>query len=354
MLSRRAFAKLIAAFPLTCMPKSSPAAAKTGSFYYRGPISDHFDGQRFFNPGGERARGFSDFLRWKLASRAEPWPASYPSSFQDVPPQRVASHELRISFVGHATFLIQMAGINILTDPVWSERASPVQFAGPRRYNDPGIVFSDLPRIDVVLVSHNHYDHLDVFTLDRLWERDKPRILAPLGNDTIIRTHNPRIDVTPVDWGDEVQLASGIKVVTEPAHHWSARATNDRNHALWASFAIKSRSHRVYFAGDTGFGGGRHFRAIAARHGRMHVALLPIGAYEPRWFMAPHHMNPDDAVRAFQILRADHALGFHWGTFRLTDEGVDRPVRDLSVALQKNDISSRRFLAVRPGEHWSS
>lgn len=352
MLSRRRFLQLIGSLPI--LGATSRARAAQGSFYYNGPLSDHFDGQRFFNPGGSRPRSFVDFLHWQLTKQAVPWPDFYPSPFQDTPPARVGRSDLRISFVGHATFLIQIAGRNILTDPIWSERASPVPFAGPQRYNPPGTPFDRLPRIDTVLISHNHYDHLDLPTLVRLWRRDRPRIVAPLGNDTIIRTHDPSIAITVLDWGDRVALAPGLQVLAEPAHHWSARATNDRNHALWASFLVRSESHSVYFAGDTGFGGGRHFHAIASRHPRIDVALLPIGAYEPRWFMAPHHMNPGDAVRALRILKAKSALGYHWGTFRLTDEGVDQPPQDLAVALQQEEISARRFIAMRPGQVWTA
>lgn len=340
--------QLIGSLPF--LGTASQARATQGSFYYNGPSSDHFDGQRFFNPGGDRSRSFVEFLHWQLTKHAVPWPAVYPSPYQDTPPPKVGRRDLRVSFVGHATFLIQIAGHNILTDPIWSERASPVPFAGPRRYNPPGIPFDRLPRIDTVLISHNHYDHLDLATLVRLWRRDQPRIVAPLGNDTIIRAHDASITVTALDWGERVALAPGLQTFVEPAHHWSARATNDRNHALWASFVVRGGGRAVYFAGDTGFGRGRHFQAIAARHPHLDVALLPIGAYEPRWFMAPHHMNPDDAVRAFRILKAQTALGFHWGTFRLTDEGVDQPFHDLTSALRARGLSAQRFVAMRPGQ----
>ncbi|WP_230534421.1 MBL fold metallo-hydrolase [Microvirga roseola] len=352
MLSRRRFVQLIGALPF--LSTASQARADQGGFYYKGPLSDHFDGQRFFNPGGERSRSFVDFLHWQLSKRAVAWPEAYPSPFQDTPPARVGKRDLRISLVGHATFLIQIAGHNILTDPIWSERASPVPFAGPRRYNRPGVPLDRLPRIDAVLISHGHYDHLDLPTLASLWKRDQPVIMAPLGNDAIIRAHDPSIAVTALDWGDRAEAVPGLEVIVEPAHHWSARATNDRNHALWASFVVRSGGRSVYFAGDTGFGGGLHFEAIAARHSDLDVALLPIGAYEPRWFMVPHHMNPDDAVRAFRILKAKSALGYHWGTFRLTDEGVDQPPRDLATALQAGGIPARRFIAMRPGQVWTA
>jgi L-ascorbate metabolism protein UlaG (beta-lactamase superfamily) len=258
---------------------------------------------------------------------------------------------MRATLVGHATFLLQVGGLSILTDPVWSDRASPFSAVGPRRHNPPGIAFDDLPRIDAVLISHNHYDHLDLPTLGRLWLRDRPLILAPLGNDAIIRAENSGIVVTTLDWGGKVTIG-GLTVTAVPAQHWSARGLTDRNHALWAGFVVTGGGRTIYFAGDTGFGSGRHFRAIAARHRRIDLALLPIGAYEPRWFMAAQHMNPDDAVQAMRLLGARQALGYHWGTFQLTDEAVDQPTRDLAEALAKRQIFADRFLAMRPGEVW--
>lgn len=324
------------------------------TFYYSGPLSDHFDGTRFFNPDRRaEPRGLGDVLKWRLTGARQNWPYPYPSPFAGARPLGLAPVGMRAIFVGHATFLLQIGGLSILTDPVWSERASPFPNVGPRRYNPPGIAFDDLPRIDAVLISHNHYDHLDLPTIERLWRRDRPHIVAPLGNDAIIKARDPAIAVTTLDWGERTVLVPGATVSAVPAQHWSARTLNDRNHALWAGFVIEARGRTVYFAGDTGFGDGRIFTGIAARHGRIDLALLPIGAYEPRWFMAEQHMNPDDAVRAFQLLRAKQALGFHWGTFQLTDEAVDQPALDLGRALAARDIPSKRFPAARPGQIWS-
>jgi L-ascorbate metabolism protein UlaG (beta-lactamase superfamily) len=353
MMSRRRFLGLFASLPLLGSTTRS-AKASSGNSYYSGPVSDHFDGRRFFNPGSEAGpRGFGDFLRWKLTEARKPWPDAFPSPYSDQPPAAVGAGALRVALVGHATFLIQIGGLNILTDPVWSQRASPFSFAGPKRYNEPGIAFNALPRIDAVVISHNHYDHLDLNTLARLWQRDRPRIIAPLGNAAIIQAQHPEIEVTSVDWGDIVSIAGAggaVTIATEPAHHWSARGINDRNHALWASYVIKSGSRTVYFAGDCGFGGGRNFERVASRHPRLDIALLPIGAYEPRWFMKEQHMDPADSVAAFDILRPRQALGFHWGTFRLTNEGVEEPARDLEAALAGRGIDEGRFIAMRPGQ----
>src|SRR3712207_3848845 len=191
------------------------SAARARNPYYDGPVSDHFDGVRFFSPGQTQDKGFVELLRWQLGGGRKEWPESFPSPFRDRPPASVPG--LRVSLVGHASLLIQVAGLNILTDPVYSDRVSPVSFAGPKRVNPPGIAFSDLPRIDAVLVTHNHYDHLDVPTLARLWERDRPRVVAPLGNDAVIRDEAPGIRVETRDWGEAVELGAGVAAHLQPS-----------------------------------------------------------------------------------------------------------------------------------------
>ena len=352
-LTRRGLAKLLGAVPVLASLPSLGGCAGDGRAGYAGPVSDHFDGERFFNPGGAGPRSLLDLARWRLGRGGAAWPDAYPSPFPpDRPPPRVAGAALRVTCVGHATFLIQGAGLNILTDPVWSERASPLSFAGPRRANPPGIAFDDLPPIDAVLVSHGHYDHLDVETLARLWQRDRPRIVAPLGQDATIQGHDAGIAVVTADWGDAVPLGNGVEAVLEPVHHWTARGPFDRNRALWCGFVLRGLGDGVFFAGDTGFDEGRPFRRVAARHGPLGLALLPIGAYEPRWFMADQHMNPADAVRGLKLLEARQALGYHWGTFRLTDEGVEQPLADLAAALAEEGVDPARLIPARPGQVW--
>jgi len=268
------------------------------------------------------------------------------------PPTRVEGTALRISYVGHASMLIQTAGLNILLDPVWSNRASPFRFMGPKRVNDPGIAFSDLPPIDVVLVSHGHYDHRDVATLSRLAAVHRPRVITPLGNDRIIRDHDAAVAAEGYDWEDRVNIAEDVAVTLIATRHWSARNLSDRNMALWASFVIEARGGRVYFVADSGYGSGSHFRKAREGHGPFKLVILPIGAYEPRWFMRDQHMDPSESVQAFIDSGAEFALAHHYGTFQLTDEPIDAPLIALADALANAGIPAERFRVLRPGEVW--
>ncbi|WP_395666533.1 MBL fold metallo-hydrolase [Methylocella sp.] len=313
-----------------------------------GPPSDHCDGTRFFNPGGDGAGGgLSALLRWRRERRPAPWPAALPSPFADRPPER--SESLRVSFIGHASLLIQLAGLNILVDPVFSQRASPVAFAGPRRFNPPGVAFDDLPPIDAVLVSHAHYDHLDLPTIRRL-RRFDPAFVTALGNDAILRRAGAGLRVEAGDWGARVALSPRVEVALTPARHWSARTPFDRNRALWCGFFIRADAGAIYASGDTGYGDGAIFRALRREHGAPDVAVLPIGAYAPRWFMQAQHVDPAEAVAIFEACGAGHALGVHWGTFNLSDEAHDEPPRRLAEALAARNLAPERFRALRPGE----
>ena len=254
--------------------------------------------------------------------------------------------------IGHATVLIQAAGLNLLVDPVWSERASPFRFAGPKRVNAPGVAFEHLPAIDVVLLTHNHYDHLDLATVQRLWARDRPRLIAPLGNDAVIARTRPEIVVETHDWREEVEIGGGVAVWLHPAHHWSARGIADRRMALWCGYVIATPVDAIYLAGDTGYGDGRIFLEVAERFPVLDVAVLPIGAYAPRWFMKDQHVNPAEAVRIMQDCGARQALGVHWGTFPLTDEARSDPADALAEALTEAGIEPGRFLPLEPGQQW--
>lgn len=315
--------------------------AMSGNAYYAGPVSDHFDGTRFFNPDGTPPRGLGDFLRWRFGGARAPWPDTVAVT-QVRPEARVAG--LRATMVGHATVLIQAGGRNVLTDPVWSKRVSPVQFAGPARVTAPGVAFAALPPVDLVVLSHNHYDHMDIDTLRRLHARDAMPVVTPLGNDTILRDAIPGIDVRAGDW-EEVVEAGGLRVRLLRCHHWSSRGPRDRRHALWSSFALDTPAGRVLAVGDTGYDEGRPY-AAAARHGPYRFATIPIGAYAPRWFMAPQHQNPEEAVAGFRASGARHALGMHWGTFQLTDEPIAEPAERLADWWRRRRPADGRRLAV--------
>jgi L-ascorbate metabolism protein UlaG (beta-lactamase superfamily) len=339
---------------LTGLSAASFGLAALGAVprYYDGPASDHFDGTRFFDPNGSPPKGIADLLRWWRQGNRAIWPEAAPSPHADAPPARVAGAAWRISFVGHASVLIQTAGLNLLIDPVWSERASPVSFAGPKRVNDPGIAFDALPPIDAVLVSHNHYDHLDLATLSRLARAHPARVVTPLGNDSIMRSHDPAIAAEAHDWGDQVALSAEVTVTLIPTRHWSARGLFDRNRALWAGFVIATPAGRILHVPDSGYGDGHHFRTARAEHGPFRLAILPIGAYEPRWFMRDQHMNPAEALQALHECGADLALAHHHGTFQLTDEAIDAPVLALEAACSAAAVDAGRFRVLRPGEVW--
>jgi L-ascorbate metabolism protein UlaG (beta-lactamase superfamily) len=314
--------------------------------YHSGPPNDHFDGLRFFNPDQPPTdRSLGDMWRWQSAGQRATWPRQVPVT-PTRPPRR--SDGLRVTMVGHATVLIQLGGLNIVTDPVWSRRASPVQWAGPSRVTAPGIAFDDLPPVDVVLLSHNHYDHLDLPTLRRLLARDAPRILTPLGNDVIVRRAIPSARVEAGDWGHRFTLGDEAEATIVRANHWSSRTGRDRRMALWGGFMLRAAGRLVYFAGDTGFGD--IFAGMRACFGPPDLALIPIGAYAPRWFMQAQHCDPDEAVRILMEVGARRAVALHWGTWQLTDEPRDEPPLLLRRALAARAIAPDRFLALAPGE----
>jgi L-ascorbate metabolism protein UlaG (beta-lactamase superfamily) len=321
------------------------------SRYYDGPVSDHFDGLRFFDPNGAPPKSLASLVQWRLTEKGKKWPSLAPSRQSDRPPARVTKG-IRLSFVGHASVLIQTAGLNMLFDPVWSERASPFTFIGPKRVNDPGIPFELLPPVDFVFVTHCHYDHLDVPTLSRLAAAHKPRVVTPLGNDTIMHAHDPAIRAEAYDWWQRVDLGRDMKATAVPARHWSARGLLDRNKALWAGFVLETPEGLIYVAGDSGYGDGRYFKQVREKFGPPKLAVLPIGAYEPRWFMRDQHMNPEEAVRAFRDCGAELALGYHFGTFQLTDEAIDAPREALKAAILAAEITPEKFRALDPGEVW--
>jgi len=301
----------------------------------------HFDGKRFYNPDAPQAPRLFDILRWKLTSRPEPSPSFISDVEPSVPPRRVERSELRTTLVNHSTVLLQQRGSNILTDPIWSERASPVSWIGPRRRRIPGVSWENLPCIDVVLLSHNHYDHLDLPTLRRMAARADSTFIVPARGARLLRSENIG-PVHELDWGESLSLP-GFTIHCVPALHFSARTIYDRNRTLWCGYVIEYPERLVYFAGDTAFGS--HFGQIREHFGSPRLALLPIGAYEPRWVMSRVHMAPDEAVRAHRILAAKTSIPIHHGTFQLTDEGVDTPKKQLIACAQHES-----FLVLNNGQ----
>ncbi len=255
--------------------------------------------------------------------------------------------------IGHASVLLQVSGSNILLDPVWSERASPFPWIGPMRHNPPAVAFEDLPPIDSVLVTHNHYDHMDVVTLERLWDAYRPYTLSPLGNDTVIRSSASQVEVTTGDWWDSFMLPQGIRATIVPAYHWSSRWIGDRRKALWGGFVLETAAGVIYCAGDTAYRDGKIFSQIRERFGPPVVAILPIGAYDPRWFMRTQHADPAEAVQIARDLGARHMLGVHWNTFLLTDEPFDEPEKLLDAAAVSQPAGGVAAVALHPGDVWT-
>ena len=284
---------------------------------YRGPVTDHFDGRRFRNYRATPHNDFREAAKWAANRQRGHWKPRRDEPFGPPPPARVEGEQLRVTFVNHTTVLLQTQGLNILTDPIWSERCGPVSWFGPRRVRPPGIRFDDLPPIDVVLLSHNHYDHCDLPTLKRLAREHKPHLIAPLGNRTFLERR--RIPVLhELDWWQSVGLA-GLTITSIPVRHFSGRGLFDRDRSLWCGYVVETMSGSICFAADTGHGD--HFEQIRGRLGAPRLALLPIAAFRPEWFMSRVHMSPEQALEAHSILGATTSVATHYGTFPLADDG---------------------------------
>lgn len=312
-------------------------------------ISDHFDGRRYFNPHGQSTKGFKDMLRWQLNRASNPWPAWVENKTFVRP--ILQKGQSRLTMINHATVLLELDGFNVITDPVFSKRVSPFSFVGPARSRPPGLEIKDLPTIDVVVVSHNHYDHLDVASLKKINTAYEPVFLVAMGDAAMLKDYGFK-KVFELDWWQHHAVGK-TRFTFCPSQHWSSRGLFDRQKSLWGSFMIEHgaggpQPRKIYFAGDTGYG--PHFKKTFEKLGAPDWALLPIGAYEPRWFMKDYHMNPEEAVQAMIDLHAGHAFAIHHGTFKLTDEGIDHPVRDLRAALKKHGIVDDKFVTPENGE----
>lgn len=316
---------------------------------YKGSPSGHFDGLTFSNPSKIKGRGFLDILKWSLNKEPGPWVKRTDKHLASGGPAEpdAENGEISITFVNHATFLIQVHGMNILTDPIWSKRASPFQWIGPKRMRPPGIRFEDLPEIDVVLISHNHYDHLDIHTAKRLKDRFEPLFITPLGVTKYLHEHNIR-NTAELDWWMDHPLSNGITVSGVPAQHFSGRGLSDRDKTLWCGYVLQTPAGNIYFAGDTGYDG--FFTKIGEQFSPVDIALIPIGAYRPRWFMVPIHVDPEEAVQIHKDVRAGTSIGMHFGTFPLADDGMEEPLSDLAKARKKYGLSKDQFTVLAEGE----
>jgi N-acyl-phosphatidylethanolamine-hydrolysing phospholipase D len=340
---------------------SRTAILMTGIFFFsvscaataQEGMKKHHTDRGFRNLHLREDHGFLDFLKWRWERIWKDIPSAdsyqFPLAKNDPAFLRSNRNHTTLTWIGHATLLLQMKGKNILTDPQFSERASPVQWAGPGRVVPPGIAMENLPDIDIVIISHDHYDSLDTNTVRKLYSRaggDNTIFFVPLG----LREWFLKLGINNViemDWWEEQEL-DGLRVIATPMQHWGKRSPFSRNEHLWASWVIIADDFRFYFGGDTGYS--PHFRETGDRFGPFDLAALPIGAYEPRWFMRDHHINPEEAVQAHTELRSKKSVAMHWGTFMLTDEPLDEPPVRLKKAMGEKGVPEEEFLVLQHGE----
>jgi N-acyl-phosphatidylethanolamine-hydrolysing phospholipase D len=314
----------------------------------------HHTPEGFRNLYSDSTRGFGALLKWQLGLGPN---ESSPFSPDEIPFYKPAVVEperdriknpdpdqIQITWVGHSTFLIQMDGVNILTDPIFNDRSSPFSFWGIKRLAAPGILFEDLPPIHIVLISHNHYDHLDQHTIERLANR--PNYLTPLGLARWLKKR--KIDhPIELDWWQSASMR-GLKFRSVPAQHFSGRSPFDRNRTLWSGWVVEGKTGKIFFGGDTGYS--PVFKEIGKRFGSMRLSLIPIGAYRPRWFMGPVHVNPPEAIRIHQDTNSQQSIASHWGTFKLSDEPIGEPPLYLEKALKEAGLDKNKFLIMKFGE----
>jgi len=302
--------------------------------------------EEFFNPELSEQKGLNAVLRWLWTREPKKWPQRVENNFK--PDFKIVGNDnIAVTYINHSTFYIQIGKYSILTDPVFSERVSPLSWVGPKRVRDPGADLDSFPKVDFIIISHNHYDHLDIESLKLLSKKYNSQIIVPLKVKALFEEYEIP-NITELDWWEEKSFFQEIKFIFTPAQHFSSRGLFDRFETLWGGHLIQVKNQNIFFAGDTGYA--THFKQIQKRFKHINLAFLPIGAYEPRWFMKDMHMNPEDAVLAHRDLNSNLSIGMHFGTFQLTDEAIHEPVEALNIALDKYKILRKNFKILNIGQ----
>jgi L-ascorbate metabolism protein UlaG (beta-lactamase superfamily) len=319
-----------------------------GSPQYRGPLSDHFDGRHFFNRGPYLKKSLGSVLKWRWTRNRAPWPKEPWSPVSRSQRAPLPSGQLRVTFVNHSTVLFESGESAVLVDPVWSNRVGPLGLMGPVRAHPPGVALEDLPRLDAVLISHDHYDHLDLATLRRLAAGHAAAFVSGLGNGYWLKEAGAA-RVYELDWRQSLVLSPTLTLHFVEARHWSGRSLGDRFNTLWGGFVLELNGFKIYISGDTGYSEPM-FERIKREYGVLNLCVLPLGAYEPRWLMQDNHLNPEEALRTQRILGCTQSLGVHFGTFQISDESRHKPIADLDQARRKLGVSEQEFFTLAPGE----
>lgn len=313
------------------------------------PVTDHYDGSRFYIEGLDSDKSLWSVIKWSLSRPDGNYPEWIENKSKPQLPDQLEDGQVAATFVNHASFLLQTKNFNFLTDPIWSQRASPVSFLGPKRFRDPGVKFEELPKINFVVISHNHYDHLDLKTIADLNKKFKPVFIVGLGN----AKHFSDIEdakVIELDWWQSHTINNNgatAKITMVPVQHWSARSVTDKRKALWGGYVIEANQKRIFFSGDSGYSKSM-FSKIGETWSEIDLALLPIGAYEPRWFMKVNHMNPEESVQVHLDIKSKMSVAMHFGTFPLSDELYGQPEKDLEEAKKKLTVNN--FIILDVGE----